>query len=467
MLIIYNALYRKLVNGVLRVMDAPVDLETPNATWQAQRAVAMAQTLASSGCGAYLWPPLTMSQSGTAYNADGYGKQYDLNIGQWPGRPLRWGTAQQIQIANSLFHQRGMLVLEDAVIHQYDGGNRQVYTELGAGGKPDPTLFQKTPACFVPKAAVDDVFDSEGNYSFGDMVSYQNSVPKGYMLNGVIRAMKWRRSRLGLDGMRLDDTKGENVTVTHEMIESLAGWNFGECFVGDVNELEEWVRESGGKSTLDFPSHWIYKAVCEGSAPLTALMDGGLASRLPEQAVRFVDTADTDLNNGENVRWNKLWAYLHMLTTPSEAALVYAGDYELYGLAAKIDNYMWISAMFAIGALVYEYVDPTFLVWSRNGDGGDRWSGGLLCGINSDPVNWRSEWVHTPFGPNRHLHDYTGNGQDLWTNQDGWVYLTLGPNYFGSASNGVAYSPAGVNRPIVRRPLDVETYGSTTDFIDF
>ena len=62
------------------------------------------------------------------------------------------------------------------------------------------------------------------------------------------------------------------------------------------------------------------------------------------------------------------------------------------------------------------------------------WSGGLFCGYSSDPINHRSEWIHTPFGPNRHLHDYTGHGPDVWTNQDGWGYFTFGPNVFGIRS---------------------------------
>lgn len=190
MVIIYNSLYRMLKDGSLQVMPAPVDKDTPKVLWEAARARNMAPTLARYGCGAWLWPPLTMSQSGSTFNADGYGKQYDLNVGQWPNRPIRWGTAQDIQHANTVLHEQAMMVLEDVVIHQYDGGYpSQTYTEIGENGKPDSTLFQKNPGCFVPKASADPVFDPQGNYSFGDLVSYLNSKPKGYMLDGVIRAI--------------------------------------------------------------------------------------------------------------------------------------------------------------------------------------------------------------------------------------------------------------------------------------
>jgi alpha-amylase len=410
-----------------------------------------------------------MSQSGATFNADGYGKQYDLNVGQWPNRPIRCGTAQDIQHANTVLHEQGMMVLEDAVIHQYDGGYpSQTYTEIGQNGKPDPALFQKNPGCFVPKASADPVFDPQGNYSFGDLVSYLNSKPKEYMLDGVIRAIKWRWKRFGLDGMRLDDTKGENISVARNIENALGGWNFGECFSGDPNELESWVNQSGGKRTLDFTLHWALQAVCNGGADLRTLEGAGLCGRDPEHAVLFVDTADTDLNNGENIKFNKLWAYLYILTVPAAGALIYAGDYERYGLAPDINNLMWISATFAIGKITWEYADGTLLAWSRDGDGGQYgWSGGLLCGFSTDPINSRSEWMNTPFGPNRHLHDYTGHGSDIWTNADGWALVPFGPNVYGSAQNTVAYAPAAVEHTIPIVPRARKQTGSLTDFSDY
>ena len=467
-MIIYNSLYRTTSNGALVVMPAPVDKSTPQAQWEAARCRDMAPSLANYGCGAWLWPPLTMAQGGSADNADGYGKQYDLNVGQWPNRPIRWGSAPDILAANDVLHQHGMLVLEDAVVHQYDGGDNQNYVEIGPTGKADPTLFPKYPACFVPKVAVDDVFDADGNSAFGDMVSYQHSTPPGYMLNGVIRALKWRKKRFALDGFRLDDTKGENVTVSSDIIDSVGGWVFGECFTGDPNELESWVNQSGGKKTLDFTLHWTLQAVCDNGATLRTLQGAGLCGRDSAHSVLFVDTADTDQNNNENIKFNKLWAYLYILTVPAAAALIYAGDYELYGLAAPIRQMMWVSETFAFGAIAWPWVDNTLLVWSRNGDGGAiGWSGGLLCGFNTDPIDPRGEWVQTPFSPNTWIHDYLGHGNDLLVNSDGWVYLTIGPNEFGSAQNGVAYAVRGVNRAIPIKPIAHAATGSFTDFSDF
>jgi alpha-amylase len=450
--IIYASLYRSVENG--NVVVNPLGL--------AKRAEAMASTLAQFGCNAYLWPPLTMSQGGAADNADGYGKARDLDVGQF-GQPTRWGSAQDVQAANRAFHQHGMMVLEDAVMHQY-AGNLPIF-ERGSDGNTNKTLFPKMPSCFVPQVRVDDVFDSDGNQAFGQMVSYQHSTPAGYMLQGAIQALKWRRDRLGLDGGRYDDTKGANVSVVSQMINSVGGWWFGECFTGDPGELDRWVSESGGICTLDFTLHYALKPACEGTNSLRALPGNGFYARNAAHAVLFVDSADTDINSGDNIRWNKLWAYLLILTLPAAAALIYAGDYEKYGLGQWINNLMWISATFAFGNLAWQHVEDDVIVWSRDGNGGEvGWSGGLLCAFSRLPLASWSAWVRTPFAPNTHLQDYTGHRPDLWTNADGWVQLTLGPNVNGSAQNYVCYAPAGVNHGFPIKPRSEHISGSLTDF---
>ena len=451
-MIIYASLYRSVENGNLVV----------NPLGLAKRAQAMAPALAAFGCNAWLWPPLTMSQSGDADDADGYGKVRDLDVGQF-GQPTRWGSAQDVQAANRAIHKSGMMALEDAVVHQYEGG-LPIY-ERGPDGNIDKTLFPKMPSCFVPQVPVDDVFDSDGNQAFGQMVSFQHSTPPGYMLEGTIQAMQWRKSRLGLDGGRYDDTKGENVSVVTRMINRVGGWWFGECFTGDPNELERWVSESGGICTLDFTLHYALKPACENTNSLRALPGNGFYSRDAAHAVLFVDSADTANDNAQNIRWNKLWAYLLILTLPAAAALIYAGDYEKYGLSAPIDNLMWISSTFAFGNLAWQHVEDDVIVWSRDGAGGELgWSGGLLCGFSRAPEGTWSQWVRTPFAANTHLQDYAGHGPDLWTNPDGWVQLTIGPNVNGSAQNYVCYAPAGVNQGIAIRPRPEHMSGSLTDF---
>lgn len=444
LMVIYSTLYRTFTLSGMVVN--PVGL--------AARVVKMAPLLAAYGCNAILWPPLTMSQGGAADNADGYGKARDLDIGQF-AQGTRWGTAPLVLKANKAIHKSGMMVLEDAVIHQY-AGSLPIY-ELDAKGKVDKALFPKPPSCFVPQVAVDKVFNTDGNQPFGQMVSYQNSIPPGYMLHGVVETMCWRRDVLGLDGGRLDDTKGEASSVSARIIDRVGGWWFGECFEGNPQELARWVRESKGKRTLDFTLHWAIKAACEGAMSLRALPGNGFYAIDPDHSVLFVESADTDNNTSQNVRWNKIWGYLLILTLPAAAAMVYAGDYEKYDLANQINNLMWIGSTMAFGGLRWEHVEDEVVAWSRDGDGGGvGQSKGLLCGFNRG--SQRTFWCRTPFAPNQRLHDYTGNAGDIWTNGDGWVNIAI------PAQGYVAYSLAGQDvtiKPKARK----ET--ATGDFFNF
>jgi len=442
-MIIWSTLWRKY--------DANGNMSVPSNL--ANHVKDIAPTLSNYGIDAVLWPPLTMAQGGTADNADGYGKARDLDVGQWS--PTRWGTATQVQDANRELHNHGILAFEDAVIHQY-AGSLPIY-EFDKNGKIDRSRFPKMPTCFVPQVKVDNVFDPDGNQAFGQMVSYQNSKPAGYMLHGTIQSMQWRKSRLGLDGGRLDDTKGEASSISQRIIERVGGWWVGECFTGNPSELQRWVNETGGKRTLDFTLHWAIKAACEGTNTLRALPGNGFYDRDPDHSVLFVESADTDNNNNENVRFNKIWGYLLICTLPAAAAMIYAGDAEKYGLQKQILNLCWISTVFAYGNLRWEHVEDDVIVWSRDGNGGKiGQSNGLLCGFSRSFKY--GGWVRTPFKPNTLIHDYTGNAFDLRTNQDGWVYLSIPQGKY------VAYGVAGVEKTITKTPLKDTISGNLFDF---
>lgn len=447
-MIIYNSLFPQVQNGL------------------AARLRSMLPTLAAYGFNGLLWPPLTQNGSGGEKSQSlGYDKRYDLHVGQWDS--LRWGSAQDVQATNLEAHRNGMMVLEDSVIHQYSGAGAQTYNELGAEGQPDSTLFPKRPSCFVhPETPRDTLFDADGDQPYGDQVTYQHCKPAGYMLKGIIQATQWRRNRLGMDGMRVDMAKNEASAIVKQYAAAVGGWNFCETFVGDKGELGSFISQTGQR-VLDFPFHWAVQHICDHGWSLRSFPGSSLCEMNASKSVLFVDTADTDQSNDENVKFNKLWAYLLALTMPAAAALVYAGDYERYGLAKPIDNLAWIATTFAIGALTWQHVDDTALVWSRDGDGGSLgWSGGLLCAFSTQPVEQRSVWTPTTFASGTHLHDYTGHGPDLWVDDDGWVELQLGPNVNGTAANYVCYAPAGVNYkiPIHARPEGIR--GSLYDFSD-
>jgi alpha-amylase len=416
------------------------------------RVAAMALILARSGCNAFKFTPFLNTKNPFSL---GYDPRTDLDVGQW--EPLHiTGSATDLKSAIDTLHEHGILAIQDWVNRQY-GGPTPLF-ERGADGQTDESLFPKPQRCFASATVRDTPFAPNDGPDDGLLALYQHT--NGYMLNGKIQAGKWQESVLGIDGFRLDEAKGLPASVSKAWSEARPGINYAEVFDGDPATLRSFVEQTG-MAVLDFTRYYAYHAVSQG-APLTTLVNNGFCFQDPGHAWIYVESNDTDGSDG--IVNNKLWFYLDALTMPCNAALVFAKDYEVYGLAQEIQNLMWIGTTFAIGKLAWEYVDPTLLCWSRDGDGGSTWSGGLFCGYSSDPVNYRSEWVHTPFGPNRRLHDYTGHGPDIWTNADGWVHLTFGPNVFNSAQNYVAYAPAGVEFEIPSPPRGRQGTGRFKDF---
>ena len=458
MAVIFNSFYRMVKKGNLQAMPAPCDPETPDVPWHVDKVREMASGLARIGFTDVLYPVLTMAQGGSSPNADGYGKQFDYDFGD--ARPTRWGYRKDTMRSVASCRVAGLRVLSDMVIHQYDGGDNGVYSE---------PMFPKHPACFVgppPRVPADPVFDAEGNAAFGDMVAYVNGRPKGYMLDGIIAAINTQRRAFDLDGYRLDDTKGENAAVSREIIAATGGYVFGECFTGNRGELEAWVQQTSGYAgALDFSFHWALQAVCDRGASFRTLEDAGLSAIDPAHAVTFVDTGDTDNNDGENIKFNKLWAYVLILTTEG-TPMVYARDYlaepNCYGLKPEIDTMVWINRAFAFGKTQTRFLDDNAFVYTRDGDGGQYgWSGGLLVGLNGDPIATRTLTVATGFGPHVQLHDYTGHGWDVWTDGDGLATITIPPNVNGSAKSYVCYARADVEYapPINRRSTTQEIVG--------
>jgi alpha-amylase len=417
-----------------------------------QRISSLAVQLAPYGCNALKFPPFLNTKNPFSL---GYDPRTDLDVGQW--EPLHiTGSAPDLKAAIDNLHEHGILVIQDWVNRQY-GGPAPLY-ERGADGKVDTTLFPKPATCFSPPAGWDSPFAGDDGPPDGILASYQHT--NGYMLNGKIQAGKWQESVLGIDGFRLDEAKGLPPAVCAVWSNARPGINYAEVYDGDPGTLGSFVWQTG-MAVLDFTRYYAYQAVSRG-APLSTLVGNGYCFHDSDHAYIYVESNDTDGPDG--IVNNKLWFYLDALTMPCKGALIFAKDYEVYGLGPLIQNLMWIGTTFAIGRIAWEYVDNTLLCWSRDGDGGTIWSGGLFCGYSSDPVNYRSEWVHTPFGPNRHLHDYTGHGPDIWTNQDGWAYITFGPNEFGSAQNYVAYAPSGVEHEIPVQPKGRKGTGRFTDF---
>lgn len=407
------------------------------------------QGLSKDGFSVIQFPPSCKTQSGAANDADGYGKFDDYDIGsknQFYSIPTFFGSSDELRRAVAITHACGRQAYTDIVLHQYDGGNNGTYEYLGADGKTKNGRFPKTPTCwwsgesadYVP---VDPVFDSNGNFPFGNGAAYVNCIPKGYMSSNAILSGDWLLRTTGFDGFRVDDTKGMNVGFIRDYLTTRAmasRFAYGECFVGDPAELNAWVWNSGmnGRaSTLDFTIHWHLQTVCDNNGNASDLISGDCAYFKvdPIHSVTFTDNADTDATDGQQIIANKGLAYWFILTSegyPQVYYKDYSSDPGCYGLSKIINNLVWIHENLAFGTTTPRYGDSRAIVYERTG------YPGLLCCGNWDTWNKKPLTVQTNFGPNVQLHDYTGHHPDIWTDSQGRASFTIPSNAY---SNGVSF----------------------------
>jgi alpha-amylase len=473
--VLLHAHYRLMGSGGQKVvMPAPVDKDTPNAPWWWDHLANQAADFRRAGFTAVLLPPVSKTASGAAPDADGYGLFDNYDIGsknQFFSIPTRFGDHERLRRMIAVMHACGMQVYGDVVLHQYYGGDSGSYTYLGADGKTRNGRFPKHPSCFVgppPRVPVDPVANPEGNFAFGDMASYINSTPKGYMLSGAIDAADWLTRTLGFDGYRVDDTKGMAVEAVRQFLESkaMAGrFAVGEYFDGDPSALHWWVENSGmgGRSAVfDFTLHWAIQAMCNNNSRwwMGGLQGAGYIGVDPTKAVTFVDNPDTDLSYGENVIWNKMLGYALILTAegyPSVYYKDYSTDPGCYGLKPLIDNLIWIHENLAFGTTWTRWAnDPQVYVFERQG------YPGLLVALNNDQSNSYQRTVQTNFGPNNQLHEYTGKHPDIWTNGQGEATFTVPRNINGHSY--LCFSRTGYAQPFsLGRMTTTQTFFGAVD----
>jgi alpha-amylase len=444
--VILHAHYRRMgPNGEKMVMPAPVDKDASHAPWWWDHLANQAADFRRAGFTAVLLPPVCKTASGAAPDADGYGLYDNYDIGskkQFFSVPTRFGDRERLQRMVAIMHACGLDVYGDVVLHQFYGGNNGTYKYLGADGTLPDGRFPKHPSCFVgppPRVPVDPVANPQGNFAFGDMVSYLNSTPKGYMLNGAIDAGDWLTRTLDLEGYRVDDVKGMAVEAVRSFLDSksMTGrFAVGEYFDGNPQALHWWVWNSGmnGRcATFDFTLHWTIQAMCDNNSRwfMGGLQNAGYIAIDPLSAVTFVDNPDTDLSYGENVIWNKMLGYALILTAEGYPAVYYkdySQDVGCYGLKPFIENLIWIHENLAFGTTFTRWGgDPQVYVFERQG------YPGLLVALNNDQWNSYERTVQTSFGPNVQLHEYTGKHGDVWTDGQGRARFTIPRNLNGQS----------------------------------
>ena len=455
-------------------LPAPIDPETPHVPWWYDWIAAHARELRRAGFTAILYPPVCKTASGNNPTADGYGvfDQYDLGSkNQCGSLETRFGTRDQLQRSIAIARACGLDVYVDVVMHQLSGAGGGMYEYLGADGHTRNGRFPKHPGCFrgpPPRRPEDPVPVPPDDFPFGDEFVYVNCDPPGYTATGMVAFGDWLTRSLGIQGYRVDDTKGTAVSFVSRWMRSRSmanGYCVSEYFDGNPANLGWWVHASGmnGRSAVfDFTLHWALQAMCDDPGFDMRRMDGaGYAARDPFLAATFVDNPDTDASDGQQVISNKLLAYAFILTTEGYP-FVYHKDYAqesgCYGLKPWIDNLVWIHERLANGPTTTRWNDDKTIVLERLG------APGLLTAISTDVWNARRITCETAFGSHVQLHDYTGHHDDVWTDDAGRVTFVIPSNAFGRAQSYLCFSRTGQDSAIeVREHAARQTFFGAAD----
>lgn len=448
----------KFLDGAQKVtVPAPSDKSTPKAPWWWDHLAMQAHDFARSGFTALLLPPVIKTQSGDQNTGDGYGPYDDYDLGnklQVGAIPTRFGNRDALQRLGAIMRANGLDMYLDMVLHQRMGGNKYTYRYIGANGVPNVGRFPKNPDCFFPQVSRDPVPDAPDDFGFGDELCPVNAKPHDYVALNLIAAGNWATRALDARGYRIDDTKGIATQFLHRYLTSGAmanGFAVGEYFDGNPDSLNWWVWQSGMQgraSTFDFGIRFTLADMCNNSSrfDMRRLHSPNYISRDPSRAVSFVENHDTDLS--EPLIWNKILGYAFILTREGYPCVYYkdySTDAGCYGLKKWIDNLVWIHERFANGSTVIRDAQYQYIVYERTGYAGKP---GCLVGLNNDMYSgWTRVTVQTSFGPNAHLHDYTGNSNDVWTDGNGNATIWLPPNNNGHGY--VVFARTGQNEAIV------------------
>lgn len=412
-----------------------------SAPWWWDHLGGQANALASAGFSAVWIPPVLKGAAG-GYS-DGYDPFDDYDIGsknQEGTITTRYGTRQKLEKCCAMMRANGLDIYCDIVDNHRDGdpGNYQ-FSYIDAYGNAGLGRFGKSYYDFHPNVPQDpNVPDGSGeNFNaFGRDLAPING-PSHWIFNGLEYAGDWLTKALDLEGYRLDDVPGISTDWLNPFLSygSMYGkFAVGEYYDSNLGNVQYWEQTMmGGRcSAFDYPLRDGYlKQMCNspGSFNMASLDHAGLAGVDAAHSVTFVENHDTD--RSEPIYQNKMLAYAYILTSEGYPCVFYkdySTDSGCYGLAAPIQNLMWVHEKLASGATQQRYKNNLVFVYERTG------GPHLLVGLNNNTGYDYRLTCATGFGANRQLHDYTGHCPDIWTDGSGNATIDL-----PVATNGMGY----------------------------
>lgn len=420
-------------------VPSPFDTDRDDVPWWWDHLAAQALELRRAGFTAVWLPPVWKGSSGTFSVGYDVFDDYDLGSKNQMGSvPTRYGTREQLARCVATLRACGLDAYVDLVSNQRLGGQAMRYRYRASGGD-QAGRFPKDPANFHPTVPQDPgVFGGRraAEASFGDDLAIINGRPAGYVSKGLVDATGWMTHALDVQGYRLDDAKGVSTLFVPRLLGTapMAGkFAVGEFFDGDTRLIREWIDSTGRRSSaFDFPLRFTLARMCNqgGGFDMGGSLDhAGLTGQDPMAAVTFVENHDTDTRPElQPVISNKMLAYAYILTSegyPTVYYRDYSHDRNCYGLKPLIDNLIWIHEKLAFGPTQERWKEVGLFAFERLG------GPHLLVALNKDDWQERVITVDTLFGPNVHLHDYTGHARDTFTDGNGRAIITVPRNRDG------------------------------------
>jgi alpha-amylase len=442
-----------LLQAFFRPGDAGVPCPAdgdPGSDWWWDHLAMQAHALRKAGFTAVWLPPVWKGASGI--HSVGYDPFDDYDLGSKDQKwtvPTRYGTREQLARCVAMLRANDLDVYVDLVEHHRGGGTGhegKTFRYVNAAGEASGGRFPKDTSSFHGRDIPQDpgVFADQ---SFGSGLAPIHGKPAGYVFDGLLASADWLTRALDIQGFRLDFVKGISSAFLTVLLEHGAlkhTFAVGEFFDGNVALVHAWVMDPGGMrgraSAFDFPLRGLLREMCNnpGSFDMSQLDRAGLAGIDPQHAVTFVENHDTDTGHGPIYR-NKAQAYAYILTSEGYPCVYYkdySTDAGCYRLKKVIDNLVWIHEKLAHGPTQQRWKDPGVFAYERLG------GPHLLVGLNIREDAPRTITVATGFGPNTLLHDYTGHGCDVQTDDRGRVMITIPRN--GGGRGYVCYSRAGI-----------------------
>jgi alpha-amylase len=444
------------INGV----PSPLDGDKTIPFWWDHLAV-QANALSRSGFTA-IWLPSPL-KGASGHFSSGYDVFDDYDMGskdQNGAIPTRYGTREQLERCVAAMQANGIDVYADIVENNRDGDDGHFnFKYVDAFGTAGKGRFAKGPGDFHPHVPEDPGVFSDA-FDFGRDLAPINGVPPHHCSDGLLNSADWLTRALGIQGFRLDNTKGVSTIFMANLLNhgALAGkFAVGEFADGNIGLLQQWMNAVQHRSSVfDFPLHFLLKSMCNdpGSMDMSSLDHAGLAGVDPLGAVTFVENHDTDRGGvGGPIVRNKMLAYAYILTSEGYPCVFYrdySTDRNCFGLKADIDRLIWIHEHLAAGPTQERWRDGGVFAFERLG------GGHLLVGLNKDSTASRTITVQTGFPPHTQLQDFAGRSGQVTTGGNSAVTITIPRN-----ENGLGY--VCYARPAQVGPFPVQPRAVTQD----